>query len=609
MLSSILVLIPFLVGINAANDWKKPCTSGRCSYDMPSVNGSSSGTLNIWGSENAITDITAAAGWEILGCDPGAVSQDIRLVCLDGPDDPNSKCAHLFQNIGAVHKIVRLPQNCGANAFARISRSWVHADQTIPASVRRRLVRRGGVVAQPVVQALALDTDFGAVDHTKTGEVHFSIMSANVPGAAGKATVDAAKAAGNKVVDVASDVADAAGDVVDVVGDVASVVVGALGSLSFDKTVNLIDSTLDCSGSVAGIQGNLNAALRVDLAATANAEASVTVAASGKVIPPSLTSFSVIAGMNANVAGTMTMTADVSGHIDSGKSNLVSTRLPGINFPGILTVGPTFKVDAQIVGDIELSMDMTVGLNFDVNNAQIAFPASAANKVDGGSFKAGDTPLTLNVDSNVQASGSLTMHLIPSINLGIDALGGKGRAQLFLALDTNAALTLTLDGSSSKTKGDPTTLDNAAGTSGMASGCVRLNGGFNLKAGVEGNFFGLFKELQTVSLYNKNFKIFEVCYSQNQFSAQPLNLSVGRNASATKMPRQSLPRTLLQTLSPKLLLRSRATPRPRRPWMTSRRRRSRPQGGRRGSCRVLSASASRGICSVASHSPAPPLVL
>ncbi|KAJ7750986.1 hypothetical protein DFH07DRAFT_700873, partial [Mycena maculata] len=88
-----------------------------------------------WGSENAITDITPAADWQILGCNSTALSQNIRLVCTSDPSDPSSLCAHLYQNTGAVNKIVRLPENCGASAFARVAKAWVPADQSIPASI------------------------------------------------------------------------------------------------------------------------------------------------------------------------------------------------------------------------------------------------------------------------------------------------------------------------------------------------------------------------------------------------------------------------------------------------------------------------------------------
>ncbi|KAJ7182942.1 hypothetical protein C8R43DRAFT_868475 [Mycena crocata] len=559
MLSALLVIVPFFAGINAANDWTKPCTSGQCSYDLPAVNGSASGTLKIWGSENAITDITKAAGWQILGCDSNALSQDIRLVCMNDDDDPASGCAHLYQNIGAVNKIVRLPEDCGGSAFARISKAWVPENQDIPAPVRRRLVRRAGV--PPVVKALALDTDFDKADWSQTGMVHIAIQAANVPGAASpddappaaarhtrhakdkvkdvaKEAADKAKDAADKVADKAKDAGekvkevakDAGEKVADKAKDVATKTFD-LKPLTFNKAFNLIDTTIDC--------GKVGAGLRVDMDTDATAQASITVAATGTLVPPKMTSFGVVAGLTANIGATMTMTADVSGRIDSGKINLVTLGVPGLSFPGILTVGPSFKVDARVVGEVDLTMDMIVGLNYDVTDAQLSFPPRDDAEVDGKAFAIGDTPLTLSADPSVTASGSLTAHLIPSLNLGVSALGNKAKAQIFLALDTNAALTMNLDGSASATKIkeinngaaageeetgdeelDPTTIDNAATgedatgedteTTKTIGGCVRVNGGINVKAGVEGSFFGLFNQVKSVSLFNKNFKIFEV---------------------------------------------------------------------------------------------------
>jgi hypothetical protein len=64
---------------------------------------------------------------------------------------------------------------------------------------------------------------------------------------------------------------------------------------------------------------------------------------------------------------------------------------PGLDFPGILTVGPSFTVSAQVVGDVDVVMDMTVGINFDVNNAQLAFPPDDSNKPASSAFSIGDT--------------------------------------------------------------------------------------------------------------------------------------------------------------------------------------------------------------------------
>ncbi|KAF7371330.1 hypothetical protein MSAN_00769100 [Mycena sanguinolenta] len=562
MLSSLFVIVPFIAGINALNDWTVPCTSGECSYDLPASNNSASGSLKIWGSTDSITDITTAADWQILNCNSTALSQNITLVCMNDPSDPNSKCGHLYQNIGAVNKIVRLPENCGANAFARIAKSWVAEDQTIPASVRRSLFRRDGKT--PVVQALAIDTNFDAVDYSKAGPVNIAIMGANVPGAptdiqipksrrsrtahrrfsiggalgslkdgidnaagdvknaataAAGAVKNAATAAAGDVKSVAKAAATdaksvakaAATDVKSVAKAAATDAKGAvtkaatavksaatkveskaksaatkvvsdakaaatkvataakaaasdadaaaasllnntidvskefdLPPLTFDKSANLFNGQVNC--------GDVSASLSVDMDANANANVALTVAAQGTIAPPKLTSFGVVAGMTGTVAGTMTVTADVTGHVESPQIQLANIGIPGLDFPGILTIGPSFTVSTQVVGDVDVTMDMTVGINFDVNNAQLAFPPTDSNKPLSSAFSIGNTPLTLNAAPGVTATGTLTAHLIPSLNLGVNALGGKAEAQIFLNLDTNAALQMNLDASASATK-------------------------------------------------------------------------------------------------------------------------------------------------------------
>ena len=59
-----------------------------------------------WGASGAISDITPAAGWQILSCDPNGMDQDIRLVCMH--DD--ASCDHLLEG-GAENTIVRLPES------------------------------------------------------------------------------------------------------------------------------------------------------------------------------------------------------------------------------------------------------------------------------------------------------------------------------------------------------------------------------------------------------------------------------------------------------------------------------------------------------------------
>ncbi|KAJ7437978.1 hypothetical protein B0H11DRAFT_1753194 [Mycena galericulata] len=564
MLSSVLVLVPFILGINAANDWNVPCTTGQCEYDLPTAtNASASGTVKIWGSTDAISDITTAAGWQILGCNSSALSQDLRLVCMNDPSDASSQCAHLYQGAGAVNKIVRLPENCGASAFARISNAWVPSDQSIPASVKARVVRRSGT--PPVVKALSIDTNFDAVDYSKTGPVNIAIQGANVPGAPNTIQIPGSRRLKNVATKAATDVknvatkagSDVKAAATAVAGDAtaaASKVKGAAESaatatnnkvdlnhaftlppITFDKSANLINQAVQC--------GPVSASLNVDVDANANAQVTVTVAATGTLVPPKFTSFGVVAGMTATAAGTMTMTADVTGQVDSGSIQLVNIGIPGFDLPGLLTLGPSFQVNAQLTGDVDVTMDMTLGVNLNLNNAQLSFPPDASNAPDSNAFSLGDTPITLNAAPDVTATGTITAHLIPSLNLGVSALGGKAQATVFLALDTNAAVQLSLDGSASATKvidpnagaagngtviddgsaGNSTSTDDGSDTAATVTdslgGCVNVNGGINVNAGVDGDFFDLFDKTASVSLFSKDFQIFQKCFGDQAAGA------------------------------------------------------------------------------------------
>lgn len=64
-------------------------------------------------SRHTITDITKAAGWEIISCEKDALAQDIRLICAGG----DSKCDNLYESVGAVGKIVRLPEAVRCHIF------------------------------------------------------------------------------------------------------------------------------------------------------------------------------------------------------------------------------------------------------------------------------------------------------------------------------------------------------------------------------------------------------------------------------------------------------------------------------------------------------------
>ncbi|KAF9495226.1 hypothetical protein BDN71DRAFT_1589895 [Pleurotus eryngii] len=121
-----------------------------------------------------MTDITPAAGWVILDCDPNALDQTIRLVCMNEDEEA---CRHLYAHGGPQDKVVRLPESCGAGPFARIAHLSTAEDQNIPAHVSPKIVRRGS--ATPQVISLGVDTNWLSIDTENRGEVQFRIAGIN----------------------------------------------------------------------------------------------------------------------------------------------------------------------------------------------------------------------------------------------------------------------------------------------------------------------------------------------------------------------------------------------------------------------------------------------
>ncbi|KAF9466288.1 hypothetical protein BDZ94DRAFT_1306284 [Collybia nuda] len=454
------ILVSLITAVQAVNDWSQPCLSGVCSYDLPASAGSSSGTLKIWGPKDAISDITTAAGWEILGCSPDTLEQDIRLVCASD-DSSTTGCAHLYENSGAEGKIVRLPEACGKNAFARVAKAWVPADQSIPPGLERRLARRGQM--QPQVKALRLDTKFAAVNPSKAGIVNFAIKGATIPGANGEIDTSTigphrgSRIYGNRgVFDFVGDAIDAISGLNDFNIDESKV----LDPIDFDKKFNLLNQEISCPP--------LAASLNIDVDTKAHALATIGVAASGTIVPPKVDDFALISSLTADINGSVDLAGTVSGTLDSGKIKIFEVGIPGLDFPGcvsssfvwllfklifllralhrVLTVGPTFEVNAQAVASLDLDVGLTVGLNYKIDKAELIFPPNSKKaKAAGGTFKVGDTPLKLSVSPSVKAIGTVEAHLIPSLNLKLSALGDIVNAGIFLELDTSADMKLSLE--------------------------------------------------------------------------------------------------------------------------------------------------------------------
>ena len=109
-----------------------------------------------------MSDITPAAGWHILDCDPNSLGQQtIRLVC-ESKDEEAAGCNAIHEG-GAENTVVRMPDDCGSGPFARLVQISDSPDQTIPDHARRRFRKRVAPPAPGTVKNAVIDYNFPAV--------------------------------------------------------------------------------------------------------------------------------------------------------------------------------------------------------------------------------------------------------------------------------------------------------------------------------------------------------------------------------------------------------------------------------------------------------------
>ncbi|THH05785.1 hypothetical protein EW145_g4539 [Phellinidium pouzarii] len=453
---ALIALLP--LAATATNDWSQPCLQGN-------------------GSPDQISDITSAAGWEILNCSSTASAQDILLMC----SGDEISCSHLFQN-GAENTIVRLPENCGAGPFARVASVYVPEDQSIQDQTSSRILRRNGT--SPVVHGLSVDTNFDQAPPPQNGSVTFYVSASTDPAFAGNATVTppALRSRSRKV--DRRGVRDAVFNGINEFSkrfndsDTKNV------PISVNKQFNIFNTTLSCSS-------NEEAKLSVDVGVQATGNVTLGFIAAGSIFPPKLTEATLFATMTANLDGSLTISADIAGEVDSGSIPLLTLPLAGFDIAGIIQIGPQFVLNAEATANIDLDVDMSIDLAYNVDSLQLFFPPSSGH-TSTANVSPQDTPLKLSVSPDVSSNATFEAHLIPTIEV-----------------DTFAALDLGLEAGATAS----VDTSGATGASAQVGGCVDVNGGVSINAGASGSFFGLFDDSTQVSLFSKDFDLFQKCFS------------------------------------------------------------------------------------------------
>ncbi|KAJ6546614.1 hypothetical protein B0H10DRAFT_2243472 [Mycena sp. CBHHK59/15] len=485
MLGSTLPLffVPFLSGVYALNDWDVAC-KGECSYDIPDSNVSA--TLQISGASHAVSDITTVGGWTVLTCDSHSLAQDIRLVCH------SSDCEHLFEGFGAIDTIIRLPESCGHNPFARVAGIQVDTNQSIPARLAANIHPVGNLTR--TVFILSVDTDFAAVDPAKTGPVTLSLEGYNFP--VDNLNVKRRDARGLKTRNLTQ------------FNYTNSV---NLPPLVVNEDFPLLSESIDCD--------DFSASVTASFSTNVDATVSLGLIAVGTVIPPVISELAVYAGLDASILGTLGLEASATGSISTGKVSLYSVGIGGINFPGIFTLGPTFTIYGEIVADLDADVNLSVDLAYNVDDAKVYFPQSA--QPSGGGFTPNNSALTLSVVPDVSTNGNVTAHLIPEISLGLTAFSFI-KAEAYLDLDASANVNFNLDVSA-----NATATEKSGSASGSADGCIDIGVGLSVKWAPRAPYI-ISGSVET-ALWADNWDLYNKCFAS---SAHTKRDNIARHALA-----------------------------------------------------------------------------
>ncbi|KAL0065776.1 hypothetical protein AAF712_007264 [Marasmius tenuissimus] len=173
---------------------------------------------------------------------------------------------------------------------------------------------------------------------------------------------------------------------------------------------------------------------------------------------------------------------------------------------------------------MDIKADINVTLAYSVKDAKLTFPPRDDSEKSGGQFEPTDSPLKISVAPSVSSKAVVEAHLIPTLLLGVKMfkfLGGAG-ANVFIDLDGSATVTMNVDANA--------TASTDGSKSGDVNGCIDVGSGFDVNAGADASFFGLFDKSTKVNLFTKKFQLFKKCVpgsNQRRYvpSRQPQRMS------------------------------------------------------------------------------------
>ncbi|KLO17564.1 hypothetical protein SCHPADRAFT_900505 [Schizopora paradoxa] len=330
---TMLLLLTFSLQVLAENDWTKACFDGECSYDIDEGPTTMGGMIKISGSPSAISDITSAAGWDILHCTESANNQTILLACTD----ESLGCDHIFQ-VDAKDTIIRLPPKCGSGPFVRVVEHWIPDVNMLSTSVTSKLGQHS-----VQVHALKIDDDFAQMSNLH-GNVSFEIYA---QGPLQATTKPRKRQNGSGFENVTVTVPE-----------------NSRFSFYFDQMLcPVLGASTIMIQEMVGDFGITSMALDI----------SIGVVSRGTLNPPSITSLNFSAPTTGNIDVFLILAASVQGIINSVELEVVNIALPSFLIDGIMIISPSFIITLNSVGLVQLQTNLNTDVDFTISIDDLSF--------------------------------------------------------------------------------------------------------------------------------------------------------------------------------------------------------------------------------------------
>lgn len=218
----------------------------------------------------------------------------------------------------------------------------------------------------------------------------------------------------------------------------------------------------------------------------------------GTLVPPKVNqgyvffNGDVLAGADFTIRGVATV------QYDSERVTFATFGFPGLNIPGIITVGPSLVLEGFISGGV--TVDGSVTASIDYAFPPVNFAIGPGSNVVSAAVQPAAPPksqIATSLSAGVAISADARVHLVPSVQLGITLVGGSLLdASAFIEADLFAGIGL----NSSVSTSQPFTI------------CVNPFFGVELNAGVEGKVAFWDGEVGPFTFYENQFSIASRCF-------------------------------------------------------------------------------------------------